>query len=328
MRVEVIRSGTDSLEVSWELAGEGPVEIAVGLTPQSIAHNDPVCTVAGTTHVSLHGLGTQRRYVSVGPAGGGSAIMAAERRLPLKGTVNLRDLGGYSTIDGGLTRWGLVFRSDVPYRLTDADLVIVGQLNLRVVYDLRTELERGKAPSALPASVRRELLAIGEDSKTREVIDVIKGKTRVSDEFFVRIYQTIADIDAPLFGRLLTGLADPSSLPALFHCTSGKDRTGMGAALLLSALGVDEAIVLDDYELSTVYLTERWAAIMRPRMARLGVDVERYRGAVIAPRLAMASALAVLRERYGTINSYLVKKAGVRPETLTKLRARLVESRG
>jgi protein-tyrosine phosphatase len=250
------------------------------------------------------------------------------RLLPLEGTSNFRDLGGYRTAEGGRTRWGLVFRSDAPHRLTSTDLAAVSRLGLRVVYDLRREEERSRAPSALPGDVRRELLTIGGTAaKTKEITDLIAAGqlAAVPDDFLVRVYQVLAQSGAQAFGRLLTGLAEPGGLPALFHCTAGKDRTGMSAALLLSALGVDEATVLDDYELSATFYTERQMAKLRPRLADAGIDVERYRAVFAAPRHAMATLLATLRERHGTIEGYLLEQAGVTHQTLSVLRARLVQ---
>jgi protein-tyrosine phosphatase len=99
----------------------------------------------------------------------------------------------------------------------------------------------------------------------------------------------------------------------------------MAAALLLSVLGVDEATILDDYELSATHYTDRQLASLRRRLADAGIDVERYRAVFGAPRHAMATLLATLRERYGSVEGYLMKEAGVPPEVFTELRARLVE---
>src|ERR1700730_18336008 len=74
------------------------------------------------------------------------------RRLPLQGVVNFRDLGGYSTADGRAVRWGQVFRSDALCGLTDSDLVVLADLGLRTVCDLRSEAERAHMPN-------RQLLA-------------------------------------------------------------------------------------------------------------------------------------------------------------------------
>jgi protein-tyrosine phosphatase len=323
----VVRDGTGALGVSWELAGAGPVELAVGPTPGSIDHGRPVARVEGATRTALPDLGPGRHYVSVAPAGGGAAVLAAERVMPLEGASNFRDLGGYRTADGGRTRWGLVFRADAPDRLTAADLTAVGRLGLRVAYDLRTDDERTKAPSALPAAVRHELLAIGGDAaRTSPLGDLFRSGRpgTVPDDFLQRVYLDMAEQDAPALGRVLTGLAAPEGVPAVIHCTAGKDRTGLAAALLLSVLGVDDADVLDDYALSRIYFSERRMARLLPRLAVLGLDQERYHAVFGAPRHAMAATLDTLRARHGSVEDYLTGHGGVAPGTLAALRARLV----
>lgn len=327
LEVEIASDGHGGLDVSWELAGEGPVAISVGPTPESIDHDHPVAHVEHDTRITLRGLGPGRHYVAVAPADGGSAVVAAERALPLEGASNFRDLGGYRTADGGRIGWGLIFRSDAPHRLTEADLAAVGRLGLRTVYDLRTEVERGRAPSALPGDVRRELLAIGGTAgKSKELGELLMtGQlAAVPKDFLVGVYQNLVENDGPTFGRLLTGLTDPGRLPALFHCTAGKDRTGISAALLLAALGVDEASILDDYELSAAFFTDRRLARLQPKLAAEGIDLDDYRAVFGAPRRAMAAALTGLREQYGSIEGYLAERAGVTPATLTALRASLV----
>ncbi|WP_225839709.1 tyrosine-protein phosphatase [Streptomyces sp. NK08204] len=327
LAVEVVRDGTGVLDVSWQSAGAGPVELAVGPTPESIDHEHPVARVDGATRVSLPELGPGRHYVSVAPVDGGTAVLAAERVVPLEGASNFRDLGGYRTKDGGRVRWGLVFRADAPDQLTAADVAAVGRLGLRVAYDLRTDDERAKAPSALPAEVRRELLAIGGDaSRANPLGDLFRSGRfdAVPDDFLHRVYLDMGEQDALVFGRVLTGLAVPDGAPALIHCTAGKDRTGLAAALLLSVLGVDDATVLDDYTLSRLYFTEQRMARLLPRLAEMGLPPERYHTVFGAPRHAMETTLAKLRGRYGSVENYLIGRAGVAPRTIAALRARLV----
>ncbi|SHN08145.1 tyrosine-protein phosphatase [Actinacidiphila paucisporea] len=328
LAVDVVRDDTGVLDVSWELAGAGPVELAVGPTPESVDHGRPVALVdGGSTRVSLKELGPGRHYVSVVPAGGGAAVLAAERVVPLEGASNFRDLGGYRTADGGRTRWGMVFRADAPDRLTAADLAAIDQLGLRVAYDLRTDDERTKAPSALPAAVRHVPFAIGGDaSRPNPLGDLFRSGrvAEVPDDLLHRIYLDMGEQDAAVLGRVLTGLAAPDGLPAVIHCTAGKDRTGMAVALLLSVLGVDDATVLDDYTLSSVYFSERRVAHLLPRLAKLGLDLARYREVFGAPRHAMAATLEALRGRYGSVEDYLTGPGGVTPGTIATLRERLV----
>jgi protein-tyrosine phosphatase len=166
--------------------------------------------------------------------------VAAERVVRLEGASNFRDLGGYRTVDHRWTRWGRIFRSDALHRLSTADQAVVHRLGLRVVYDLRTAEERAYAPSALPPDLRRELLTIGGAAARVTPLRL----DAVPDDFLVRVYEGMAAADAPTFGLLLNGLAAADGVPALFHCTAGKDRTGMAAALLLAALGVPEPTIL------------------------------------------------------------------------------------
>lgn len=327
MAVQVVGDGAGGLDVSWQLVGAGPVELAVGPEPESIDHDHPVARVEDDSRISLTDLGPGRHYVSVAPADGGSAVVAAERMLRLDGASNFRDLGGYRTVDGRWTRWGRIFRSDALHRLSATDQAAVHRLGLRVVYDLRTDAERTHAPSALPADLRRESLTIGGDAARGTALGELftQGKLdAIPDDFLVRVYQDMAANDAPTFGRLLTGLAAAHGVPALFHCTAGKDRTGMGAALLLSALGVDETTVLDDYALSRAWLTERRMARLRSTLAELGLAEDRYRAVFGAPRQAMSTALRGLREQHGSIEAYLTTRAGVTPDVLAALRSRLL----
>src|SRR3954452_18539717 len=104
------------------------------------------------------------------------ALMDPRRIVSLEGARNFRDLGGYRTADGGRTRWGLVFRSDALHRLTVEDVAAVGRLGLRVVYDLRRDVEGERMPSVeLPdGDVRRVILAIGGAAgETGEITDQI-----------------------------------------------------------------------------------------------------------------------------------------------------------
>jgi protein-tyrosine phosphatase len=301
------------------------VEISVGPTPEAIDHAVPVAQVDSAEEAHLTGLGAGRHYVAVAPVGGGPAVVAAERQVALEGTLNFRDLGGYRAAGGTTTRWGRVFRSDALGGLTVADAAVLQRMGLRVVYDLRREVERDRAPSVLPAdgSVRSVVLAIGGDaSEGRELIDqLLAGEVdELGIGFMVDLYEQMVEEAASSFAALLQGLAAPDGVPALFHCTAGKDRTGVSAALLLSVLGVDEEDILDDYELSTVLRSNRRVEELRPRLEAVGVDVERVRPFLSAPRPALRAALDRVANQHGGAERYLVEEGGMDPATPDRLR--------
>lgn len=255
----------------------------------------------------------------------GAPIAAAARVLALDGPGNFRDLGGYPTRDGGKVRWGTVFRSDAPHRLSPADLRLIESLDLRIAYDLRTDEERQRTPSMLPDSVRRQVLPIGGGAAhTRANYGSLREHPEnIPEDFLPRLYRALAEDAAPVFGQLLTSLAAPGSVPALIHCTAGKDRTGVAVALLLSVLDVDQTTILDDYVLSATHFTERSMARLAARIPD-AADRERYRAVLGAPRHAMRELLSTLREQYGGVTEYLITAAGLESETIARLRSLLV----
>jgi protein-tyrosine phosphatase len=249
-------------------------------------------------------------------------------RSRLDSGLNFRDLGGYPTSSGGRVRWARVYRSAALHGLTSEDLHTLSGLGLRVVYDLRTDEEHDRSPSVLLDGVHVERLPIGGTAaKTKDLTDLlVQGRLGdVPPDFLFRIYGAMAESSAAAFGQLLTGLAKEDGTPALVHCTAGKDRTGLSAALLLAVLGVDDSSILDDYELSSTFFTERRLSALQAKLSQSNLDIDQYRAVFGAPRHAMAGVLAALRQQYGSIETYLQEEAGVSPEVIDQLRTQLVE---
>jgi protein-tyrosine phosphatase len=252
--------------------------------------------------------------------------------VPLEGALNFRDLGGYSGRDGRTVRWERVFRSDALHALTERDVAVVAELGLRSVFDLRWSHERERQPTAIPTSHghRSVHLMVGEDpdlTNSRELLDqILDGSLPEADDAFVaQMYVDMLRDGALTFGRLLTHLAEDDWLPALFHCTAGKDRTGIAAALLLSVLGVDDGVIVDDYELSTLYRSNKRIEELRPAIEAAGVDVEKVRPFLSARRPVMEATLRHLRDDHGGVEAYLTGPAGVPAATLDRLRDLLLE---
>jgi protein-tyrosine phosphatase len=329
--VEVEPEGEGALVVRWVLEDEGKpapegvpgtaVEVAVGPTPEAVDHAGAVAVGEDRREVRLTGLAPGRYYASVAPRAGGSAVVAGERRVPFKGVTNFRDLGGYPAGDGGRTRWGVVFRADALHRFTDADLAAYRRLGVRAVVDLRGDAERERAPNPV-ASHQLALLdanPVGPRPDPGALRERIDGERQLALS-----YRRMLDNAGPLFGRLLTGLAQPDGLPAVFHCTGGKDRTGMTAALLLTWLGVPRQTVLDDYELTARWRTlEHQGDTLRMLLAT-GMAHDAALGFLGAPRWVMAEALEALDAEHGGIEAYLRGPGRMREDTLAALRSVLV----
>ena len=252
-----------------------------------------------------------------------------ERLVALEGALNCRDLGGYATADGRLTRWGLVYRSDGLDQLTDADLDLIAGIGIRLVIDFRVDREVDEAPSRLPdhPELRRQRLPIGEDVAATSVIDRIQSGeiTRYSAEDVAATYEMILEDAAHEFGVAVTHAADAANHPMLFHCTAGKDRTGLMAMLLLGALGVADDAIARDYELTTHYRSNKRMLVLRPQLEAAGVDVDAVLPFLTAQAPVMAATIDALRARHGSVGDYLTGPAGVSPDTLAELRAHLTE---
>jgi protein-tyrosine phosphatase len=172
------------------------------------------------------------------------------RLVPLAGCSNLRDLGGYRAADGRRVRFGLVFRSAALSALTEEDLVTFGGLGLRTVCDLRGEDERAHAPSRLPQPAPEMVSLPIEPTVGASLRDILEtGKATGEDVLTLlgRAYSAYATAQLPRYRALLDLLAQPGRLPLLFHCSAGKDRTGFGAAILLTALGIPRQVIIEDY---------------------------------------------------------------------------------
>ena len=189
---------------------------------------------------------------------------AQVRILPLEGGYNFRDLGGYKTSSGKSVRWGKVFRSDEMNNLTPSDLDYLNNIPLRTVVDFRSENEIEEAPDKRPASVTDSYeLTInpGNYSNMNDVRMLIGEK---GEEFMKEIYRSLVT-DNVIINRykfFFSLLQDDSKQSLLFHCTAGKDRTGMGAALFLTSLGVDEETIFEDYLLSNYQLKDKYKSII------------------------------------------------------------------
>lgn len=252
-----------------------------------------------------------------------------ERRLPLTGATNFRDLGGYPTAEFRQVKKGLVFRSDHLSRLTAGDQQILEGLRFKLVCDLRTVREQQKAPDLLPVSDTMRLLSLPIGAKGFDPSTAMDRLQKGDDswlsmDFFIELYRRYLDDFGPVWGKVFGLAASPHNLPMVFHCTGGKDRTGICAALLLKVLGVQEANIFFDYDLSNICNAERLQAIYAT-FAALGVEPEKAALYLQAPSELLVGMFDHLKKNYGTVEEYLIRKAGLQETTLIALREGLLQ---
>lgn len=243
----------------------------------------------------------------------------AGRWVSCDGLTNLRDLGGYESKFGGATRWQQVYRSDTLHNLTPDGIASFQMLGIGVIFDLRRDDEREREPGPL-ACVHHEVAG-------RRVFDTdpLTLRTRQDGErWLLEDYEGMLRHGGSAFGALFSELARLDR-PSVLHCTGGKDRTGMAAALLLLALGVDHEVVLDDYELTALRRGPEHVPPVVDLFVSHGIGLDAAEGMLSSPRWAIAAALDLLDTTYGGVDAYLREHGGMSGSTLGALRTHLLE---
>jgi protein-tyrosine phosphatase len=243
--------------------------------------------------------------------------MTIERLITLEGAVNFRDLGGYATVDGNRTRWRLLFRADGLSELSETDFSVMRDLGIRTVVDLRSGHEVEQS--------RFDVQAHPVDFHHFPFIDELP---HVEDwdrrpGLLGAQYKEMLDDAAPQIIGALEVLAAPEAQPAVFHCTAGKDRTGLLSALVLSLLGVPEETVVADYALSGEAIKRLRAKLIvkYPDGKSVIAEIDEVFSAEPAN---MVELFAYLRERYGSVTEYAAR-VGVPDSVVARLRESLLE---
>jgi protein-tyrosine phosphatase len=328
--VSLIRTGSDSVKLSWKIRDKSQrVAVFLGESPDEIDRDCPAAMVKGKTDADISGLDPGTRYYFVVAPEHGSQSIISERRVQLEGSVNFRDLGGYPTVDGRRVKWGLVFRSDNLGRLTDRDVTYVQKMGIQLVCDFRTPAEVQKLPDLFPQGGHCRSLQLpirhGEYDPANTFERIKKGDIEwLTEEFMVNGYIKNIENFAPVWSTFFNHLSDRCNRPLVFHCTGGKDRAGVCAALVLLALGVPEETVIQDHGLSNIYIAgvlERIYAQIRS----LGVDPEKVAPYFTAPKSAIVALLKYILTTYGSAADYLNNKAGIGPKVLNRLKGDFLE---
>lgn len=197
--------------------------------------------------------------------------------IPLEGTFNFRDIGGERTGDGRQVKRGCLFRSDALHKLTGRDQVQLSAMGIRTVVDFRAPEEAAPQPNRLPDGIRTvvltphaDLAAQASASHSDDETKIRKMEEHAETEAGRSYFQKNLDAMEGQMRQFVTGesgircysaflklLAEPEATPLIFHCRGGKDRTGWGAALILSVLGVSRDDVVKDYMKTADYNQER-----------------------------------------------------------------------
>ena len=271
-------------------------------------------------------------YNDLTSRGGDSAVVAA-RYMGFENTINFRDLGGLKTKDGKTVRKGFIYRSDNLSKLESDDFDAFNALRIATVFDLRTDHEIEGKEDHLPGNVRYMHTPVVQDNAGE-----IKGlKKRVlngditerqAKDMTARFYSDAVTANIGSVQSIVNQIIS-SDQPVLYHCSAGKDRTGIISALILSILNVDRQVIVDDFMVSNYY-----------RRARAEKTLGKAKlGRMIKPKLNM-KAIEVLStvdesfinatfnaidSTYGGMEPFIENKLGIDKAARQKLIAKLTE---
>lgn len=240
-------------------------------------------------------------------------------RIALEGAYNFRDFGGLAARDGRRIPPRRVFRSDRLTRLSAADRDLLESYGIDRVFDLRSDLELsqdGAGDFATAADRHRHLPLVKVSlSITDSRIDWAKVDLQ-------NRYLEMLDEGGPVIREVFEHLAADQAAATVFHCTGGKDRTGVLAAVLLRTLGVDDETIVEDYAVSETYLAP-FVEASREMMEKEGFDPQLVLYLCGSPAARMRKMLADLDARWGSVEGYL-EWNGTTGSTITALRRRLL----
>jgi protein-tyrosine phosphatase len=260
------------------------------------------------------------------------------RHINIPGLVNFRDLGGYPahTRQPGTIRKGMLFRSGQLHETSDDALQHLQKLNVGLVVDFRTDREREKRPSRLPGNTRNLLLPMnpGSAGGFADIVNnhIAKGKPVEAEQIkaaMEEVYTSLVLDHANSYANFIKHLLEHQPAVTVFHCASGKDRTGIAAALLLALLGCDRNTILDDYLLTNYILDadhqrERAISDFGQNITSL-LDEEAIAALYGVQDSYLQAAFDTIEQHWGSLDGWISNALGITGAEQEQLQAHFLE---
>ncbi len=243
------------------------------------------------------------------------------RVVKMDGAYNFRDTGGYKTKDGKEVVLGSVYRSDALSKLSDKDLQTFQDRNITTVVDFRGVEEAKKAQDRLPQNTNYLLCPAGSNDlpTAQDIAKLIKDKNFLTDMYGKEGLPYFGERYRSLFVKLLTLQPDEA---LLFHCTGGRDRTGMAAALFLKILDVPQDIIEQDYVASNFYLAKNPNLLKTyTGLSKItGINNEELKKQMeLRPEL-IRTFFGAIENKYGSIENFFQVEMGIGPKEIDILK--------
>lgn len=237
-------------------------------------------------------------------------------------------MGGYPAQNGKQTAWGRLFRSGTMVSLADEDHAVLDRLKLRLIFDLRSTRERTIRPSRLPAQPSFEIWARDHRTSAADVVEAIQSPEAHEGsgrDLMIDLYRDLpyeqSESYKVLFARIAAG-----DVPVVFHCTAGKDRTGVAAALLLDLLGVPRDVIYEDFVLTDhAFDNLRRMILEDPDMAPLAdYDQRLWEPLLRADPAYLDSLFGAIAGKHGSTKVYMAEVLGLSEQQMKAIAATLL----
>ncbi len=315
-------SASNSIIMKWETrpAIEGEVKVFASTDPDHIRENRPVATapIANQWMTIANNQPSQRHYYTL-LFNDRYRVRVASRTVNVPGVQNFRDLGGYPVYaQHKRIRWGMLYRSARIDLSQPATRDKLNHLGIRTVIDLRTPSESPLPAGTLPGQPRVVHIPIPVDCLTDILADIDQQRIQPDTigRIVERINRHIVAANAPAFRQMFDILLDKENYPAVIQCSTGKGRTGIASALVLSALGVNDDDIMTDYRLSRFNIPTAISYVYE-----LPVRSQEALITLFSARENFLNAAKDEIERtYGNVDEYLTKAVGLQKDELKDLR--------
>ncbi len=321
----------DSQLLFWDFNGADiPVDIYQASSPDTQTMVKIADDVSGNSYRISDDYETRHYYYIETQSGEGRWV--AERLLPLQGGHNFRDLGGYQTENGQYVQWGKLYRSGTMVGLTDHDYDYLSDLGIKVICDFRSREELTAEPTewkSFTADAQyltrdysmRELMS-GEGSLQLSSIRTKEDAEQMFAYFYRKGPTSYKQQYKEMFAELTAGNA-----PLAFNCSAGKDRTGMAAALILTALGVPRDTIVQDYTLTEKVAKHDPADIKKaqeqdaPHAGFMQMPEEVRNVFMGSKPMFIEAMFDELEKTHGSTMAYIQKELDVSPSDLARLKS-------
>jgi len=260
-------------------------------------------------------------------AGRQDSVLVANRLVNFKRVANFRDLGGIKTQDGRVVKWGRIFRSGNLSGLKKSEFDKFKDLNIQTVYDLRTSHEIDGKEDRLPAEIKYIHVPTVKDNEGQIAqlrAKVIAGKIseKEAKEQTTAFYKGAVSINVGSLRDLIGQIAE-SEEPVLYHCSAGKDRTGIVSALILSILNVDRKTIMDEYLMSNYYRRKKTEKLLgKAKLAKIikpGMNLKAIEVFMTVDEEFMNAVFEVIDKQYGGTDRFIENQLQISKETRNRI---------